>query len=132
MFETLSASDSLLTIDTTEDKIVEKADLSDISCSLHLSFGIFLKIGFTVVNNCFSEKVRATNGLKIDLSSFSDLFLEVGSLYGHLVLGQSTSLVSADLIGVAHSLRAAKFADKVILILHLADRVGERNGDGEG
>ena len=121
MFETLSVSDSLLTIDTTEDKIVDKADLSDISCSLHLSFGIFLKVGFTVVNNCFSEKVRATNGLKIDLSSLSDLFLEVGSLYGHLVLGQSTGLVGADLIGVAHGLGRLHAADKVVLLLHLSD-----------
>jgi len=50
----------------------------------------------------------------------------------HLVRGQSTGLISANFVSVAHSLGRGQLSDKVLLILHLGDGEGEGNGDGEG
>ena len=55
---------------------------------------------------------------------------DAGSL--HLVEGESASLVGADVSRTAHDLASSKLLNVVVVLEHLALRVGEGNHDGEG
>jgi hypothetical protein len=49
---------------------------------------------------------------------------------GHFVGGESTGLVSDDLVGTAHGLGGLNISDQTVALLHLGDGVGKGNGDG--
>jgi hypothetical protein len=69
--------------------------------------------------------------LEIGGSVIENLFHGVELSDSHLILGKGSSLICADLIGTAHSLRGGKLTHPVVLFLHLHHREGEGDGDGK-
>lgn len=105
MFLIASLRNRLSCCNTGAGQVFDEANLSNVAHSFIFTiFAVFDK-GGTVKDYRLHDVGGAGKGHKpvIDLV-VHDLALKVSRLYAHPVLGEGASLVSADLIGVAHGL----------------------------
>ena len=50
----------------------------------------------------------------------------------HLIFGEGSSFVTADIVSTSHSLTGSEISDQVIFIFHLSNAVGKGDGDCQG
>lgn len=119
-------------------QVVEKTKLSNVAAALFLRGGVAIAILFVLIessgvhNDGVGDVVAARESTKHGrVGALANLSLQVGRHHRHLVLSERASLISANLVGVAHSLRGLQLAHQVVKLLHLFDREGEGDRDGE-
>lgn len=105
------------------EEVVDHADFS------HVSSGFLLSCIYicsdrcrTVIDDSFNDEFRDGRVLEgwVSLSS-NNLVFEVCLHDSHLVLSECSSLISADLVSVSHSLGSVQLLDEVVLISHGTD-----------
>lgn len=96
-----------------------------------VNFGVGVRVDADTVTHQFVELIRQGTGLEVFVYVF-DLGLDEDASDGHQVLGESAGLISANIIGSTHSLAGLEVSHQVVLVLHLAHRVGQGDRYGQG
>jgi hypothetical protein len=105
---------------------LQKGTLCLVSDLIELSRNLDLRIGIGIHTRSYANHICSVFAHQFRLSELLKILLLAPQLRNsHQVLGESTCLIGANVVGSTHGLASSQIPNQIVPILHLADTVGE-------